>query len=292
MGWSRSVVSWWYLYNEDRELDALILEINNSYWEKRNILLRIKPASDKLWQPESSAKAEFLDRQQSVRSLPTTTKANFYGGEWRKYIFASPFEKVDGLVSQRMMDPLNPSAWTSDATFSNMTTLEESGEVRMATRLTCDGCPVDPTVMSCLDVAKFVLQWTLPGIMTTPEIIFKALKIRFLGRMKMNSKPPVRSGSVGRPIQKLEMYICQILALLMVNPLLMPSLEILNHAFEPIFRVVSRYILIPSSSPISPVGRSLMTLSACDRLPTMAKMLPEYDASLLNLPTRHFIPEL
>ncbi|GAM35103.1 hypothetical protein TCE0_015r03147 [Talaromyces pinophilus] len=130
--------------------------------------------------------------------------ANFYGGEWRKYIFASPFEKVDGLVSQRMMDPLNPCAWTSDATFSNMTTLEESGEVRMATRLTCDGSPIDPTLISCLDVAKLVVQWTLPGIMTTPEIIFKALKIRFLGRMKMNSKPPVRSGSVGRPIQKLE----------------------------------------------------------------------------------------
>ncbi len=63
-------MSWWYLYNEDRELDAIILEINNSYWEKRNILLRIKPTSDKLRQPESSAKAEFLDRRQLVRSLP------------------------------------------------------------------------------------------------------------------------------------------------------------------------------------------------------------------------------
>lgn len=206
MGWSRNVVSWWYLYNEDRELDALILEINNSYWEKRNILLRIKPTSDKLKPPESSETGEYLDIRQSVRSLPTATKAKFYGGEWRKYIFASPFEKVDGLVSQRMMDPLNPCAWTSDATFSNMTTLEETGEVRMATRLICDGSPIDPTLMSWRDVAKLVFQWTLPVITTTPEIIFKALKIRLLGQMKMNSKPPVRSGSVGRPIEKLEVY--------------------------------------------------------------------------------------
>lgn len=283
-------MSWWYLYNEDRELEALILEINNSYWEKRNILLRIKPTSDKYRQPESAETVMYLDRRQSVRSLPTATKAKFYGGEWQKYIFASPFEKVDGLVSQRMMDPLNPNAWTSDASFSNMTTLEESGEVRMATRLTCDSSPIDPTTMSWLDVAKIVLQWTLPGMMTTPEIIFKALKIRFLGQMKMNSKPPVRSGSVGRPIQKLEMYVCQIIALLMMN-FAHANLEILSLSFEPIFPIVSGYTQILLSSPTYLVGRSLTTVSACVLLPSMAKKLSVYDTSQLSLLTRHSILE-
>lgn len=285
-------MSWWYLYNEDRELDALILEINNSYWEKRNILLRIKPTSDKLRQPESLEAAKYIDMRQSVRSLPTATKAKFYGGEWHKYVFASPFEKVDGLVSQRMMDPLNPGAWTSDATFSNMTTLEESGEVRMATRLTCDGSPIDPTMMSWLDVIKLVLQWTLPGIMTTPEIIFKALKIRFLGQMKMNSKPPVRSGSVGRPIRKLEMYVSQMLCTTNEKSFAHANLETLNLTFEPIFHAVSGYTQMPLSSPTALVGRSLMILSACARLPSMVKNLPVYGTSLLNLPTRHSILEL
>ncbi|EED12798.1 conserved hypothetical protein [Talaromyces stipitatus ATCC 10500] len=207
MGWSRSVVTWWYLYNEERELDALILEINNSYWEKRNILLRIKPTSDKLNPCQSLDSAEYLDRRQLVRSLPTATKAKFYGGDWRKYIFASPFEKVDGLVSQRMMDPLKPHSWASGSTLSNMTTLEETGEVRMATRLTCDGYPIDPTRMSYIDVIKVIIYWTLPVIMTTPEIFFKAIKIRLSGMMKMNSKPPVRSGSVGRHIKRLELNL-------------------------------------------------------------------------------------
>lgn len=207
-------MSWWYLYTEDRELDALILEINNSYWEKRNILLRLKPTSGKTNPIKSSEISEYLDRRQLVYSLPTATKAKFYGGDWHKYVFASPFEKVDGVVSQRMMDPLSPCSWAPDATFSNMTTLEDTGEVRMATRLTCDGHPIDPTQMSCLDVARLVLHWTLPGIMTTPEIVFKALKIRFSGQMKMNSKPPVRSGSVGRHITRLEMYVYFILSLI------------------------------------------------------------------------------
>ncbi|KAJ6006374.1 hypothetical protein N7451_004318 [Penicillium sp. IBT 35674x] len=82
-----------------------------------------------------------------------------------------------------------------------MTTMEESGEVRMATRLTCDGPPIDPTKMTSLDVARFVFQWTISEMLTTPEIIIKALKIKFKGMMKMNSKPPVRSGSVGPPVE-------------------------------------------------------------------------------------------
>lgn len=204
MGWSRSVVSWWYLYNEARELDALILEINNSYWEKRNILIRLGPTTDKL-SPKEFGAAEYLDSRHLVRSLPTASRAKFYGGDWHKYIFASPFEKVDGVVSQRMMDPLQSCAWTSNASFSNMTTLEETGEVRMATRLTCAGAPIDPTQMNTWDVAKLLVGWTLPGMFTTLEIVFKALKIRFSGSMKMNSKPPVRSGSVGRHITRMEL---------------------------------------------------------------------------------------
>ncbi|KAJ0418749.1 hypothetical protein BJY00DRAFT_287319 [Aspergillus carlsbadensis] len=204
MGFCRNVVSWWYLYNEQRELDAIILEINNSYKEKRNILLRVRPTSDKLTPSQLTPKAEFIDTRRLVQSLPSETKAKFYGGEWRKYIFASPFEKVDGVVSQRMMDPLKPSAWASNASFSNMTTLEETGEVRMATRLVCDGPPIDPTKMSSWEVIKLVFSMTLPGMLTTAEIILMALKIRFSGTMKMNKKPPVRSGSVGRHITKME----------------------------------------------------------------------------------------
>jgi hypothetical protein len=106
-----------------------------------------------------------------------------------------------------MMDPLNPSAWKPTSSFSNMTTLEETGEVRMATRLTCAGAPMDPTTITTWQLAKFLLKWTIPGIFTTPEIIFKAIKIRFSGAMKMNKKPPVRSGSVGRHISSLELYV-------------------------------------------------------------------------------------
>ncbi|KAM3476310.1 hypothetical protein MY8738_007014 [Beauveria namnaoensis] len=46
--WSRSVVSWWYLYAADRRLDAVIMEINNSFDEKRPVLFRAESDEGKL----------------------------------------------------------------------------------------------------------------------------------------------------------------------------------------------------------------------------------------------------
>ncbi|KAJ5902025.1 hypothetical protein N7495_002553 [Penicillium taxi] len=205
LGWSRSVVSWWYLYDKNRELDAVILEINNSYYEKRNILLRVSRVSEKPHSLPDETSEEYLDELKLVRSLPSAPRSTFYQAQWHKYIFASPFEKVDGVVSNRMMDPLQPSSWKPNTSFSNMTTMEESGEVRMATRLTCDGPPVDPTKMNTFEAARLLFFWTIPGMITTLVIIFKALKIRLMGTMKMHTKPPVRNGSVGRPITKMEL---------------------------------------------------------------------------------------
>ncbi|PWY94639.1 hypothetical protein BO94DRAFT_421375, partial [Aspergillus sclerotioniger CBS 115572] len=205
LGWSRSVVSWWYLYTEERELDAMILEINNSYDEKRNIFLKVSRVSEQpLKTSGSSQTVDYLENTYKVRTLPSLPQSTFYKGTWTKTIFASVFEKVDGLVTNRFMDPLQPTSWKPNASFSNMTTIAESGEVKMATRMTCCGSPIDPTQMSSFQLFKFLLQWTVPGMLTTAHIIFQALRIHYSGLMKMNVKTPVRTGSVARHATKTE----------------------------------------------------------------------------------------
>ncbi|PYI00079.1 hypothetical protein BO71DRAFT_393709 [Aspergillus ellipticus CBS 707.79] len=207
LGWSRAVVTWWYLYSEARELDAMILEINNSYDEKRNVFLKVNRVSEPQ-SPQSTelpATSTYLDSRCKVQSLLSNPQSTFYKGIWTKRIFASPFEKVNGQVTNRFMDPLQPESWKFNAPFSNMTTLGESGEVKMATRMTCAETPLDPTQMTTLQLVKFLLRWTLPGTLTTIFIIATAIRIRFTGLMKMMRKPPVRSGSVGRHPTKTEL---------------------------------------------------------------------------------------
>lgn len=202
------MVSWWYLYTEERELDAMILEINNSYDEKRNIFMKVSRVSEQPLKTSASSKtAEYLDDFYKVRSLSSLPQSTFYKGTWTKTIFASVFEKVDGLVTNRFMDPLQPTSWKPNASFSNMTTIGESGEVKMATRMTCCETPIDPTQMSSFQLLKFLLQWTVPGILTTAHIVFQALRIHYTGLMKMYAKTPVRAGSVARHATKPEMYV-------------------------------------------------------------------------------------
>ncbi|PYH80276.1 hypothetical protein BO82DRAFT_433466 [Aspergillus uvarum CBS 121591] len=199
--WSRSVVSWWYLYNADRELDAMIMEINNSYDEKRNYFFRVERGETPipaLKKGNETDKPHFLDDASTIRSAPSQPKATYYKGTWQKFIFASPFEKVDGAIANRFMDLAHGAPWKPNATLLNTNTLSPQGKVKMVTRITCCGTPLDPAQMGFSDLARIVLRWTLPGVLTTPYIVLEALRIRWKGWMKMMEKTPVRSGSIGR----------------------------------------------------------------------------------------------
>lgn len=213
--WSRSVVTWWYLYSPARELDAVVIEINNSYDEKRNTLFRVHRSSEKdiaitAGSTDTSADssngiveevaAQYLDEHHLIRHLSSQPKATFYKGVWEKYVFASPFEKVDGSVSNRFRDLAYDgiSSWEQNATMLNTNTLSPSGKVKMITRMTCEGKPLDPSEMTFAELARVLFLWTVPGIMTTPTIVFEALRIRYRGLQKFMYKTPVRSGSVGR----------------------------------------------------------------------------------------------
>ncbi|RAL11765.1 uncharacterized protein BO97DRAFT_478219 [Aspergillus homomorphus CBS 101889] len=183
--WSRSVVTWWYLYNAERELDAVIMEINNSYDEKRNYFFRVERGENTIPAAETDDAAEkrFLDDSYKVRTMSSKPTSTFYKGTWQKFIFASPFEKVDGAIANRFMDLAHESAWKPNATLLNTNTLSPAGKVKMITRMTSCGPPLDPSQMTVSDTA---------------------LRIRFRGLMKMMDKTPVRSGSIGRHPTKTE----------------------------------------------------------------------------------------
>ncbi|PYI36118.1 hypothetical protein BP00DRAFT_432532 [Aspergillus indologenus CBS 114.80] len=198
--WSRSVVTWWYLYNADRELDAMIMEINNSYDEKRNYFFRVERGENPIPATENgnTTEKQFLDDACTNRSASSQPKSTYYKGTWQKFIFASPFEKVDGAIANRFMDLAHGAPWKPNATLLNTNTLSPQGKVKMVTRITCCGTPLDPAQMGFSDPAQIVLRWTLPGVLTTPYIVLEALRIRWKGLMKMMEKTPVRSGSIGR----------------------------------------------------------------------------------------------
>ncbi|CAI7665866.1 unnamed protein product [Penicillium viridicatum] len=198
--WERNVVSFWYLYSASQELEATIMEINNSFDEKRNVLFQLQPESESLTTKMDLAKEpKYLDQKKTVLSLPSLPSARFYKGIWEKHIFASPFEKVEGSISTRFMDPLQASSFKPTDSIANVVSVGVAGESKMVTRISCREPPVNPVSVTAAHLVKSIFQWTVPGTLTTPRILFQALKIKYVqGLMEMMDRPVIQPGSVAR----------------------------------------------------------------------------------------------
>ncbi|PLB46104.1 hypothetical protein P170DRAFT_365352 [Aspergillus steynii IBT 23096] len=201
--WERSVVTWWFLYGDNKELDAVIMEINNSFDEKRNVLFKVHGTEAETSALEDSLdtdnlKTQYLDMRRTVESVTSRPTAVYYKGILVKHIYSSPFEKVGEHIAERFMDPTIPAAWDKMRSMSNTTTMTASGRPKMMARMSCHSPPVDPTQTSWFTIIKLLMWWTLPVTLTTARILYQALRIEFKGLMRMMDKPDIRSGSESR----------------------------------------------------------------------------------------------
>lgn len=90
MGYSFNPVSFWYIYNGDAELRYMILEVNNTFDERRMYLLR--PGSD--------------DDEMDPDDREKTENALYFKETWQKDFHVSPFNSRKGSYSLRAIDPL------------------------------------------------------------------------------------------------------------------------------------------------------------------------------------------
>lgn len=206
--WERSVVTWWYLYSPRKELDAVIMEINNSFDEKRNVLFRVQrtntnagsPAGDH--QQSVDLKEEYLDKGRRVCSLNPQRDTYAYKATWKKEDFASPFEKVGETISTTFMDPVAPASWSGNRSLSNTTTLDPSGTPRMIARVRCKVPPIDPSHASSFQIFRLLLTWAVYITLTTPRILFIAIRLHITNLMRIMDRPDIRPGSEPRRATK------------------------------------------------------------------------------------------
>ncbi|KAI2898419.1 hypothetical protein CBS63078_7658 [Aspergillus niger] len=205
--WQKSAISYWYLYSPTRELTAMIMEINNSFYEKRNIFFRLTgdgmPVDD---QPSPSstiiASAKGTRESVSLRSHSPASKRKYYKGYWDKVIFGSPFEKVGGYMLAKTVDILRGPSLQSTLSSNN-----PDGQVKVTSRLASWGNPVDPLTASGWDIARFISRWTHVGALSAPRIVKEALRIRFRGNLKYLQRPEVHPGTNPRKETNVERYL-------------------------------------------------------------------------------------
>jgi len=189
-GYSFNPVSFWYLYSEEKEFTAMILEVNNTFDERRVYILDKSGPSDAVEEVESKDD----DPHEPEEKLQT----NMFRSVWKKDFHVSPFNSREGSynLAARDIHPFDPAATSK---VSNTITLSSSGgHKKLIASVFTDGNAVDPTTMTPLEKGSLILSWGWVGFVTFPRILREAWKLYFKKSLAVFFKPEIAPGTIAR----------------------------------------------------------------------------------------------
>lgn len=189
LGYSFNPVSFWYLYDSDVNLKYIILEVNNTFDERRMYILRTTTAK--------RVGEELLKEDSNGLGIPS--KATVFAEPWEKDFHVSPFNSRKGSYSLRAIDPL--AAWqdTGHVSIDNTIVLRSSKDsAKIVARVWSEGTPEDAKQISTLKIIRFISLWWWVGLITFPRIVWEAQKLFFKRKLHVWYRPEVAPSSIGR----------------------------------------------------------------------------------------------
>ncbi|KAF1983263.1 hypothetical protein K402DRAFT_414494 [Aulographum hederae CBS 113979] len=189
LGYSFNPVSFWYIYSQVDELVMMILEVNNTFDERRMYLLK---AQDFVGSP-SSEESE-LENTRNGNSLV----AKRFKHAWPKDFHVSPFNSRKGSYSLSAIDPFSegsPSPGTIDST---ITLKSSKNHPKLVARLFSEGRPIDVQSTGRPETARLIFSWWWVGFVTFPRILKEAFVLYTKRRLHVWLRPEVSLSSMGR----------------------------------------------------------------------------------------------
>ncbi|KAK0314702.1 hypothetical protein LTR01_001526 [Friedmanniomyces endolithicus] len=190
LGYSFNPVSFWYLYDSDTKLKYMILEVNNTFDERRMYLLKGDAKDVDI--------LDELDRPHNSATKPS--KQLVFTDSWTKDFHVSPFNSRKGSYSLRATDPLAEYEQTGQVRIDNTIVLCSSKEhPKLVARVFSEGEAKDPSSISVFETARFIVLWCWVGFATLPRIVWQAAKLSLRRKLHVWYRPEVTDASVGRP---------------------------------------------------------------------------------------------
>ncbi|KAK1997890.1 hypothetical protein LX36DRAFT_56459 [Colletotrichum falcatum] len=229
MGYHFNPVSFWYLYAKDMELMAMILEVNNTFGERRMYFLTTYalPSEKRLDGGGDNGKGvsepDSTGDQASAGKRPTVKLTK----QWPKDFHVSPFNSRKGAYSLSATDFFGPGAQGA-YTLDNTITLKSSkNHPKIVARLFNSGSAIDPGSMSALQKLAFLCRWWWVGFVTFPRIVKEAGVLFFNRRLHVWYRPEPLKESMGRRADATESRL------------------------EPIFRAYLRHLVEQSAAAVT-----------------------------------------
>lgn len=196
----------------------MIMEINTSFGEKKNVLFRLTGDSkchldNDNWTtpPSLPIDTTFMtsyNKGTTLRFMASESRGKFFKGSWEKDIFASPYETAHGSFSLKFTDPQAPIFNEAGLLNTTMNNIAPSGKPKILSRLWSWGQPVNPLTVSSWDLTKFLVSWTIVGPLSVPRIVKEAIRVRLRGNLKYlkKPKPEVLRTNIPRNETEIERY--------------------------------------------------------------------------------------
>ncbi|KAF2133849.1 hypothetical protein P153DRAFT_330411 [Dothidotthia symphoricarpi CBS 119687] len=185
-GYAFNPVSFWYIYDQDHQLTKMILEVNNTFGERRVYLLE---GSGPLQTPGSSVFEE-------PGPLVAGAKSRFTH-VWMKDFHVSPFSSRKGFYALKARNPF-PFSPHDRPEIDNTITLKSSKDyAKVVARLHSTGSSLDPNQLGVFGTLRFLLSWWWVGLVTFPRILKQTIKLHSKN-LRTWVRPEVLSSSIGR----------------------------------------------------------------------------------------------
>ncbi|KAL6707285.1 hypothetical protein ACN47E_004273 [Coniothyrium glycines] len=190
-GYAFNPVSFWYIYDQDHHLKKMILEVNNTFGERRMYLLDgSSPPSPPLTPDLQATHVPDLAALDMAKSKFTDV--------WMKDFHVSPFNSRKGSYALKALDPF-PHATFEAPTIDNTITLKSSKDnAKVVARLFSTQKAIDPDSLGFAGALYFILSWWWVGLVTFPRIIREAIKLFFKRKLHVWYRPEVLTSSIGR----------------------------------------------------------------------------------------------
>lgn len=180
LGYSFNPVSFWYLYDSDTRLRSMVLEVNNTFDERRMYLLKA-----------NNAKTDQSSQTGGLKTLVFDT--------WEKDFHVSPFNSRKGTYSLKAIDPLAAFEETGHVEIDNTIVLRSSKDAaKIVARVFSEGTPQDPTFITTFQLIKFIAAWWWVGLATYPRIVWEAQRLFFKRKLHVWYRPETAPTNLGR----------------------------------------------------------------------------------------------
>lgn len=191
-------MSFWYLY-KDGNLEAMVLEVNNTFDERRPYFL---PRGHVELEGHSNANLAFSTVESTLSptdpfiSIPSTSTSNpKFSAHWPKDFHVSPFNSRKGAYRLSAQPP----AFAEGVGIANTITLVSSKEhAKLVARLFSTSPPMPASQLTTTQSLLFILQWSWVGFVTYPRIVFQAARLFFQRQLHVWYRPEVTPTSIGR----------------------------------------------------------------------------------------------